>query len=473
MKSYQPGSDIAVIGAGAAGSLTATRLLQHADRHRLRLDVWLIDPARENGRGPAYGTDDARHLLNVPAGRMTAFAEDPAHFVHWLADWHPQLADHDAYVPRALYGRYLSHVLDDTARRSTCARLNRVHARAIGTAQHADATLSFLLSSGRTLRVDAAVLALGNLAADCRWAPEALRASHRFVASPWTPDALAAVPPGADVLLVGTGLTMVDLTLSLQRPDRTLIAVSRSGLLPQPHAAQPLPKSPPPAVTGPPGLDAFRRAILTHLSRARREHGDWRPGFDSLRPLTTTLWRQLPPADRARFLKEHLRLWEVHRHRMPPPTAAAVRRARELGQLRLASGHLTDATVTGDGVRVRLSTGCTLDVGAVVNCTGSRSDVGTLDDPFLHSLFKTGLARPHATGLGLGATRNGRLLSARGRGDTTAPLWALGSLLRGELLETTAIPEIRVQADEIAASAVALLTRDDHPQGRQGLFASP
>ncbi|WP_274917861.1 FAD/NAD(P)-binding protein [Streptomyces sp. WZ-12] len=473
MKSYQPGSDIAVIGAGAAGSLTATRLLQHADRHRLRLDVWLIDPARENGRGPAYGTEDARHLLNVPAGRMTAFAEDPAHLVHWLADRHPQHADHDAFVPRALYGRYLSHVLDDTARRTAGARLHRVHARAIGTAHHDDSTLSFLLSSGRTLRVDAAVLALGNFAADCRWAPEALRTSHRFVAAPWSPDALSAVPPGADVLLVGTGLTMADLTLSLRRPDRTLIAVSRSGLLPQPHAAEPLPQFPPPVTTGPPGLDAFRRAVLTHLSRSRRAHGDWRPGFDSLRPLTSDLWRQLPPADRTRFLKEHLRLWEVHRHRMPPPTAAAVRQACELGQLRLASARLTDATVTGDGVRVRLSTGTTLDVGAVVNCTGSRSDVGSLDDPFLHSLFKTGLARPHATGLGLSATRDGRLLSARGRGDTMAPLWALGSLLRGELLETTAIPEIRVQADEIAASAVALLTRGEHPQRHQGLFASP
>ncbi|WP_073758099.1 FAD/NAD(P)-binding protein [Streptomyces sp. CB02923] len=444
---------VAVIGAGAAGCLVAARLIQHAGRRGTRLDLWLIDPAHDSGRGTAYRTDDLRHLLNVPAGRMSAFAEDRDHFVRWLTGRHPRYADPDAFVPRALYGSYLAEVLEDAAVRGTSARLRRVHERAVG-AQRRGTSVVCRLDSGRTVRADAVVLAVGSPAPGCDWVPRALRTSDRFVLSPWAPGALASVPHDADVLLVGTGLTMVDAALSLERPGRLLTAVSRSGLLPHPHAPAPLPPVPPPAVTGRAGLGALRREVLAQVSRSRHRHGDWRPGFDSLRPLTSSLWRQLSTADRRRFLTDHLRLWEVHRHRMAPPTAAALDRARDRGRLRMRAGEVADALVTRDGVRVSLTDGTAVEVGAVVNCTGSQPDPSAVDDPLLRDLLESGRARPHPTGLGFDILDDGRLRD--GRTDTAASIWTIGALRRGELLESTAIPEIRVQADEIAGAITAV-----------------
>ena len=448
---------VAVIGAGAAGALTAVRLLQHADSSGLPLEVRLIDPAASNGHGRAYGTEDPGHLLNVPAGRMSAFAEDPDHFVRWLASNAPGPADRDAYVPRMLYGRYLSELLDGAAGHGRTARLTRLRDRVTGVA-HEASRLSLGLASGADSRVDAAVLALGSFAPGCAWLPEALLTSPHFVRDPWAPGALDVVPPDADVLLVGTGLTMADVALTLQREQRVVHAVSRHGLLPQVHATGPLPASPAPQLCGRDGLPPLRRAVLRHLAASRRLHGDWRSGLDSLRPLTAALWQQLPLPDRARFLEEDLRVWEVHRHRLPPRSASRLDEARRAGRLRIGAAEVTGASATGTGVRVRLSDGRVLDVGAVLNCTGPRTDLATVDDPLIRDLLRSGLARTGPLGLGFDATANGRLRPADGHGHPQPALWTLGALRRGQLLETTAIPETRAQADDVARSVVELLS---------------
>ncbi|MFG2226062.1 FAD/NAD(P)-binding protein [Streptomyces sp. NPDC048644] len=447
---------VAVVGAGASGTLTAVRLLQRAERERVPLGVWLIDPAGEAGRGPAYGTDDPRHLLNVPAGGMSAFPEDPGHFVRWLAARGHHPAGPDDFVPRMHFGRYLSDVLDEADRRAALPRLHRLHDRV--TDARADASgVTLRLRAHGSLRADAAVLALGVFRPGCSWAPPALRSGDRFIADPWRPGALATVPPAEDVLIVGTGLTMADTALTVARHGRVVHAVSRGGRLPHTHLAPPAglrtaPPCAPPALSGHDGLAALRRSALRHIGESRRRHGDWRFGVDSLRPLTSSLWQQLSLADRRRFVQEDLRRWETHRHRMAPDTAAALHEALRTGALEVGPGEPADAQPVPEGLRIRLTSGRTLTVGAVINCTGPPSRVRDNDDPLVRSLLARGLAREDPLGMGLDTLTDGRLHSD---GSSTAvPLWTLGVLRRGTLLESTAIPEIRHQAHHVATAVL-------------------
>jgi uncharacterized NAD(P)/FAD-binding protein YdhS len=50
----------------------------------------LIEKQRRTGPGIAYGTDNPLHLLNVAAGKMSAYPEKPSHFLEWLRE-HPEL----------------------------------------------------------------------------------------------------------------------------------------------------------------------------------------------------------------------------------------------------------------------------------------------------------------------------------------------------------------------------------------------
>jgi len=445
---------VAVVGGGAAGTLTVVQLLRRAERLGRPCEVWLIDPAGQAGPGVAYATSDPRHLLNVAAGRMSAFPDDPDDFLRWLSTQPGAPVGPGDFVPRQVYGRYLTEVLERTTASCRRANLHRVPDRVVA-AREQGAGLVLRLGGGDEIRVDAAVLALGNFAPGQDWASTELRNSSRFVADPWAPGALAGVPEEDDVLLVGTGLTMADLAVTLARPGRVVHAVSRHGLVPQEHLAEAAPAAEPPSFDGVRGLDGLRREVRRYLAGSRRARGDWRPGMDGLRPVTAALWQRLSAADRGRFLREDLRTWEVHRHRMAPGTAATVRELRASGRLRAGAAAVVDATAVEGSLRVRLSDGRVLRVGAVVNCTGAQADLRRTADPLVRCLLDRGFARTGPGDLGFDTWSDGRLVPAAT--TSASRLWTIGALRRGNLLETTAIPEIRTQAAEVADGVLKAL----------------
>ena len=128
------------------------------------------------------------------------------------------------------------------------------------------------------------VLACGAAPTPAGWAPQGLADHPRFVADPWRPGALDVVPVDVDVLLVGSGLTAVDLAVSLDRPGRTVHAVSRHGRLPRPHRAQAASPAPAPTAAALPVGDpkALRQWVIGQLRDGVRREGDWRPAMDSL-----------------------------------------------------------------------------------------------------------------------------------------------------------------------------------------------
>ncbi len=453
-------STLVCVGAGASGALTAARLLEAAERLEQRVRVLVVDPVQCAGRGVAFSTPWREHLLNVRATDMSAYPEDPDHLLRWLAD-NDEPVDPAAFIPRRTYGRYLGDVLDRAARKAGTASFTRLKERAVDVEYDGDHCW-VTVQSGTRCQADGVVLALGHLGVNVSWMPPALRTSPRFIADPWGQHGIAAVPAG-DVLIVGTGLTMVDTVLALRGSRRRIHVVSRTGLMPRRHAAGPLPTMAVPDFPARPTLLDLRLGMQAQVARARREYGDWRPAVDSVRPLIQQLWRGLTATDQAMFLASDARLWDSLRHRVPPESADVVDAERVAGRLIEHTGRVVDANDrSGEAVAVTLTDGSQLVVSAIVNCTGPSIDPTTSEDPLVRSLLASGLARAGPLRLGLATDPDGRLRGADG--TTAAPLWTLGSMRRGELWESTAMPEISVQA---ARLAVAMLqTPAKRPSGR-------
>jgi uncharacterized NAD(P)/FAD-binding protein YdhS len=451
---------VAVVGAGAAGTLTAIHLaLGHSGRRRGHpVEIILIDPARHLGRGLAYSTTDDRHLLNVAASGMSALPDQPDHFLDWLSRTvDPRVRPGD-FARRSDFAAYLSDTLAAVLADSDGVAFAHRRARAIGLTMR-DGVAQLSLDDGSQLTADAVAVAPGVFAPGTAWAPEALRTDPAFVADPWAPGALAGVPEDGDVLLVGTGLTGVDVALTLERPHRTLHLVSRRGRLPAVHPSRqcdtaPAPPPLPELVSvarrhRPTDLDHLRRLVARTVRSAIVERRDWRAAFDTLRPLTGALWSSLSTGDRARFLREDAAWWDLHRHRMAPASAAALHDMRRAGRLAVGAGEVVAVSRVRERLEVRLRSGRAVRVAAVVNCTGPLGDVRRAGDPFLDHLLAAGTATAGPLGLGL-ATDDGRLVDARGL--STAPVWTLGAMRRGELWESTAVPEIRGQAAAVAGA---------------------
>ncbi|MEO9330225.1 FAD/NAD(P)-binding protein [Gordonia aurantiaca] len=455
---------VAVIGAGAAGSLVVLHLARlAADRPASEpLDIVVVDPL-DAVTGPAFGTTDEAHLLNVPASGMSVVPEERFDFVEWCVAEGLTPRDGATYffAPRMQWARYLRARLDAAlADAGDRLRLSRIRSTATGVEAARDG-VRVDTADGSAVDADRLVLATGLSGVGDDWAPCDLTGVRRYIGDPWQPGALDEVlADDGDVLVVGTGLTMIDVAISLlgSGADRRVEAISRGGRLPRRHADRYLGEVVPDISTWGDSLDEIRAAVATHVARAERLLGNWRPGVDGVRYRVAELWRRLNDDDRATFARELAGHWGVHRHRMPPSSGVFVDEARAAGRLAVRSGRVTDVDATTDAITVRIGDDertYERTYAYVVNCTGPRTDLRRLGNPVLDSLFAGGLARTDSLGLGL-LTDDGRVLDADGR---PGPIWALGSLRRGELWETTAIPEIREQARDVAKSLLDAVRR--------------
>ncbi|WP_035951784.1 FAD/NAD(P)-binding protein [Parafrankia sp. EUN1f] len=441
---------VAVVGGGASGCLTTIQLARAVAVTGKKLTVLLVEPD-DLGEGLAYVTRDPRHRLNVPAAKMSAFDDDPQHFLRWLrrhvaVDFPP-----GDFAPRQFYADYLRHTLEETLRAATGVRCEQVRARATDVRRHGR-RLRLTLDDGTSHPVDAVVLALGHGAPSTLWAPAALAQSPRFVADPWRADSQPRVPAGSDVLLVGAGLTMADMAQRWSRSGVRVHVTSRHGLLPLPHALDPAPPFPAPELPdGPVSLAQARRLVFDHI---RAAGGDWRQAVDSMRPVTAELWSRLDATARSRFVATTMRRWDQVRHRVAPAIHAWLEQRRAEGSLVVHAAQVIDAQDTAAGVEVSLSDGSRVLAAAVVNCTGAGAGVRTSHDPLVMNLLAAGLATPDGLDLGFATEASGRVVAADG---PRPAIWAIGPLRRGELWESTAIPEIRGQAAVLARAVIAAL----------------
>jgi uncharacterized NAD(P)/FAD-binding protein YdhS len=461
---------IAVVGAGFSGTILVAHLLR---RSRGGLRVYLINRSGRLARGVAYGTRSSGHVLNVPAGRMSAFAQDENDFLRFAQQRDGTIVG-GSFVARHLYGDYLAHIL--LSAQSQCARgtvLAHVADEVLSIDEGHDGAV-VRLKHGGALAVDRVVIAAGNYAPTPPSLPDmAFLDAPRFIADPWKPLALDGIAGAEPVAIIGTGLTMVDVALDLAGRGHTggLIAISRRGLLPQPHRNGTSPPSyghlPPDLVAGEATASNYLSAVRRHARKLEREGIDWREVIASLRPVTPMLWGALPDREKARFLR-HLRpYWEVHRHRMAPELWSALQSQISSGALQIVAGRLTSIEASDDGMNVSLRRRDNLRpellrVSAVVNCTGPESDVRRLRDPLIEDLLRRNVAACDAAGLGLRVDDAYRVINPSGARSRS--LSVTGPLLKGEFWEATAVPELRVHAAKLAERLVTELALEQTHQ---------
>lgn len=455
------GATIAVVGAGFSGSLLTLHLLRRCSADTR---IVLIERTRRFGCGTAYSTPNPAHLLNVPAGRMSAFDDRPNDLLEWLrqsplarrtlGEANPELHA-GSFIPRRVYGEYVRARLKGEMRRDPRKRVTLINAEVLAMSETGTG-LRLTLDWDRTLAADYVVLATGNPP------PESLRVADAsfynsafYKPDPWARDALAGLDAKADVLLIGTGLTSVDTVLSLLERGHTgaIHAISRRGLVPRPHQAQPASGDAMPPQSLPTSCIALLREIRAGIRASEAAGGSWHGVIDGLRPVTQDLWQAMPQAERRRFLR-HLRpWWDVHRHRMAPQVAGRIEAARQSGQLRIGAGRIRDYRIIGDTVTVtyrakRAVEFTTIEVGRVINCSGPGADFQRITQPLMRGLLARGLVRPDPLHLGLDTAASGALI--RRDGSLSRRLFAIGPLTKGAFWEITAVPDIRRQCELMA-----------------------
>lgn len=455
---------LAIVGGGFAGSLLALKLAEHGGQRPV-----LIEASRYAGPGLAYGAAGRDHVLNVPVHRMEVGLKPG--FANWLADYPSEIAEAvaeagdlaQAFVPRRLFGLYMQAQIDAAVANGRILRV-----RGDVTRLQKDAvTYSLHLADGRQLNVGRVVLATGNMAPK---APDVmdedrqrLADSPLFTPDPWASDALENLEPDAPILLIGTGLTMADIALSLSRHGHAgpIFVLSRRGLLPLPHVS---------GGTWPAFLDAhIGQSPLQLLRRLRQEalfalaEGvPWQRVLDAARPHAAQIWAAWTRAERTRFLRHARPFWDVHRHRVAPRISRALQDLVARRQVIPLSGRLKSFAARGDHLNISYTVRNrrevrNIKVARVINCTGPRSDYASLGKPLFAALREQGLIHADSLGLGL-ETRDARIVDAHG--EVSHSLFAIGSLTRPAWWEVTAVPELSAQISrlvEVVAGGEALL----------------
>ena len=422
---------VAIVGGGASGTILASQLAER------RIGCALIDGSGRMGRGIAYSTNEPAHLLNVPAEGMSAWAGDPDHFAR---RFEAEGGDPQGFAQRRFFARYLSEILEKAVA-SGCTRL--IEATAV-TASREGGHWRLGLDTGSSIETRAVVLATGNQ--DPAPLGPLADAGRRFVRNPWGEEARMAVQglaaSGADALIVGTGLTMIDLVLSLDAAgyEGKILALSRRGLVPRAHARfEPVPIEWGAVPTG------SVHKLWRWLRRRGAEVG-WRAAIDALRPHSHALWQSLRIEEQRRFLRHARPWWDVHRHRIAPEVARTVASMVADERLEIAAGRIVSARDASEGLDVEFHRRGSLasqsrTFSYVFNCTGPLHAMAQTKEPLLRSLLDAGEIRPDPLDIGL---------EVDGTCKAGAHLWAMGPLTKARYWEIIAVPDIRDQAAEIA-----------------------
>jgi uncharacterized NAD(P)/FAD-binding protein YdhS/quercetin dioxygenase-like cupin family protein len=438
--SPREGREILIVGGGFSGVATAYHLLLHGDRD---LRITMIERGPWLGRGIAYGVDSAVFRLNVPASRMSIDPAAPNDFVEWAG----AQEDPHAFLSRARYGEYV------TARLANAIRGGKGKLRLLRSDVVAADEGSVTLEDGTVMKAESIILATG-LAP--RLAPQQLAADARVIDA-WDECAIATLPPDGNILVLGAGLTAIDVIslLHMRRFAGKITILSRRGLLPCSHLSPYVhahPLSADAIAEAPRSLRPLVQWMRNSVDQAVARGEPWQLAIDSLRPHLSTLWKRLTPEDRTRFLRSFRPYWEVLRHRAPADALAVLERWREAGRLEVIAGKVASCQADKSGLevdmRIRGGGARRVRFDAIVRCIGPALERAENDSPLMSALLGNGVALGDPTGLGFVTDDRGRVVRPDGRPLET--MFAIGALRRPTEWESTAVPDISKQAAAVA-----------------------
>lgn len=456
---------IAIVGGGFSGSITASQLLRIAEKRDYPVRVVLVERRGTIGEGVAYGTKNPSHLLNVPAGRMGAWPDNPEDFLQWARHRNVEVQTND-FLPRQWYGEYVRESLLATAANVQSSRLEIRYDEVRRLSRRPNGGWMVHFEHGRSTPTDGVVLAIGHRPPSDPLQSIWTGSRERVIADPWQNLALHVIEPDEPVIVLGSGLTAVDTVLSLTREKRSspIYLVSRRGLLPLSHAVSPKPPIDAQSLIEqlqfiPPGkrmIHAFRW-IRRQSKQIVAEGQDWRSVVDGIRPHSIPLWQLFNQSDREYFLRKIRPFWEVHRHRMAVDVGMRFEELIRAGVVSVESGRVLRAHGNREQVAIEIRRRrderlVQLKGAWIINCTGPEAPNFVEASPVIGSLLVSGFVKPDPLNLGLECSPTGQAIDQFGHPH--ADLFMVGTLRKSMAWESTAVPELRVQATQVATEAV-------------------
>lgn len=450
---------VVIVGGGFSGAITALHLVRGDASGRY--EVTVVNPTPHIGRGLAYRFDDDNLLLNVPAGNMSALADEPNHFVAYCQGIDPSI-NSGSFVSRRLYGEYLQDLWSKAL--AGCHGLVRARVdEAVALTRVAGSPgWCVSLASGQSVQADQVVLATGHQAPKFP-IPVESEVQARVI-GPWDFAAMRRLASDGPIVIVGSGHTAIDalFCVAQSQPPRPIYLLSRHGLLPQRHRLSPAPPKqhafPDYLRDIPTTVRDYTRALRQHLKTAAHQGRDWRDTLNELRSHTPSLWQSWSVVEQRRFLRHLQAYWDIHRHRLAPTAAQRLDRLMAAEQARPLAGRVLSVQKAAQGVAVHwrprgAQHTDTLQASAVINCTGPDTNIRQPSSSLFAQLLHAGLIQPDVHGLGLGVSPDHRVLNSQRQ--PVDHLWYMGPLLKGVHWEATAVPELRVHAQRLALTLLA------------------
>lgn len=448
---------LVIIGAGFSGAATAIQLLRKLPKD---VELVIINRSGRMAKGLAYGTNSPYHLLNVPAGNMSAIADDPGSFLRYCQAKDP-LIHSGSFVSRALYGTYLEQLLADEEATSSvpCVRI----AGGVTCIDQLGSAAVLQLDTGEEVIADHVILAAGNFPPHNPGMVAPIQRSTAYIPDPWSGP--ISIEDKSHVLLIGSGLTAIDTLIALMHsaPGASVTMISRRGLVPRGH------RDALPAVKFttnihaeilalPPSITRYVRAIRAEIAKSP-EH--WREVITALRPVSSAVWQKLGVSERRRFLRHLQPYWDAHRHRLAPDSYRLFETALHNRKVKKLSGHIVEVLERNGRVEVALRCRGTADVqqlqfDKVINCTGPCQNVEHVQDQLISFLKSAGLLSIDPLSLGIEVNEQYRVLSKAG--DPLPWLSYIGPMLKAQFWEATAVPELREHASHLATDIAILFS---------------
>lgn len=442
---------IAIIGAGASGTILAINLLRELKQPA---EITLIEKdKRKLYRGAAYSSKLEYELLNVPIGKMSLFPAQPDDFYNWLNK--NSFPDHDltrgSFVSRRLYGSYLTNRIEEAVKeKHEDVLFKTILFSAVELKKEGNAYV-LKQEDGSLLTADTVILATGNEAPTQVVPHEAVKVlGDKYISNPWVGDEL---PITEDILIIGTGLTMVDHVLSLRKRGHIgkIKAISRHGLLPKTHGVSvPYQLSTDISDTD---FQKFYDKLMTEIEMAGQQNINWISVLDALRPLTPAIWKKFDDKSKREFLQHYKTKWDIHRHRIPAKSAEEIFAMLVDGQLEILQGTITEVEQKDKHFTITYRHSFTwqteeVQTNRVINCTGPSTDYGTNGNILFKDLLNKGWLKKDDFEQGILTGERGEIIKEDG--SALPGVYAIGPLRKASEWESTAIPEIRQQALQLA-----------------------
>ncbi len=458
-------ADILIIGGGLSGTMLAVQLLRLPGQRRIAI----IEPRAELGRGEAYSAVELGHTLNGNAARMSVDPDNPDDLTQWLTahiaggGW-PESAEQDVPVselfpPRGLFGVYVQQRLAEARAVGALqgSTVEHICAEAVDLQVNAG-SVQLTLSDGQTLRGSLAVLATGMFPA-ARTPQTQSSGLNAAALDPWDVAAMRELDPQSTVLIIGSGLTMVDAVVSLEQAGHRgpIEVFSRHGLLPHVRRQPPIWMD---FLAADHSIRTPRelvRELRRHFRDAIDQGIDWQAPLDTVRAHIARLWSQATDVQRRQFVRHVRPWWESHHHRSPPLSAELIERLHKEGRLRIHAASFKGIEPgAGDAVTIRIrprgeTETSTVSGAALINSSGIEYDWRRVARPLPQQLLARGLVQPGPLALGITA-KDGAVVDAEGQ--VGARLFAMGPPLRGMWWESTAVTDVAAQAKALARRLV-------------------